>query len=201
MVWKDYVENDLTKDERGGSPIDVKRGPGSDVEVVQDQKPPKIWIQISSDLEKDGWFFGAIGAICATIQYIGYRYFDGANVGAELLQEHIAFNTLALLAIFLLVVRSVLLWKPWMASDRLLAFVRHVAQRTVAFGSVAASVTIGFAFVVALCGSYWHAWKFVQAALYFASLAEVAANPLVEAEMSRAFVPAWAFLIITPFLY
>lgn len=201
MVWKDYVESDLTKEEGGGSRIDVNRGPRSEVEVVQEQKSAKMWLRVSSDLKKDGWFFGAIGAICAAIQYISYRYFDRANVGAELLQEHIAFNTLALLAIFLLVVRSVLLRKPWMASNRLLAFIGHVAQRTVAFGSVAASVTVGFAFVVALCGSHWHAWKFVQAALYFASIAEVAANPLVESEMSLAFVPAWAFVIITPFIY
>ena len=40
--------------------------------------------------ESYGPFFGVVGLICGFVQTVGYRYFDKAEWGSELLQEHIA---------------------------------------------------------------------------------------------------------------
>lgn len=160
------------------------------------------WLRVAADLKKDGPFFGAVGLICGLVQVVGYRYFDKAQWGTELLQEHIAFNSLLLMAMCLWLARGLTAWltKRW-TMPRTTALIDHVAGRAVAFGSVAASVIIGFATSAAIFGAYAHAIKFAQAALYFVAIAEIAANPLRPAELSKGYFLALSMVIVTPFAF
>lgn len=160
------------------------------------------WFRVATDLRKDGPFFGVVGLICGFVQIVGYRYFDKAEWGSELLQEHIAFNSLLLMAMCLWLARGLTEWLPmrW-TMRRTKALIEHVAGRAVAFGSVAASVIIGFAVSAAIFGAYAHAIKFAQAALYFVAIAEVAANPLRQAELSKGYFLALGMVIVTPFAF
>ena len=160
------------------------------------------WLRVATDLRKDCPFFGVVGLICGFVQIVGYRYFDKAQWGSELLQEHIAFDSLSLMAMFLWLTRGL---TEWLAKRRPMrrtkVLIEHVAGRAVAFGSVAASAIIGFAVSATIFGAYAHAIKFAQAALYFAAIAEVSANPLRAAEMSKGYFLALGMVIVTPFKF
>ena len=160
------------------------------------------WLRVAADLKKDGPFFGAVGLICGLVQVVGYRYFDKAQWGADLLQEHIAFNSLLLIAACQWLARGLTAWltKRW-TMRRTTALIDHVAGRAVAFGSVAASVVIGFAISAAIFGAYAHAIKFAQAALYFVAIAEVVANPLQKSELSKVYFLALGMVIVTPYVF
>lgn len=160
------------------------------------------WFRVATDLRKDGPFFGMVGLLCGFVQIVGYRYFDKAEWGSELLQEHIAFNSLLLMAICLWLARGLTEWLTmrW-AMRRTKALIEHVAGRAVVLGSVAGSVIIGFAVSAAIFGAYAHAIKFAQAALYLVAITEVAANPLRPAEWSQGYLPALCMVIVTPFVF
>ncbi len=160
------------------------------------------WFRVAVDLKKDGPFFGMVGLICGFVQVVGYKYFDKADWGSELLQEHIAFNSLLLMAMCLWLARGLMEWLTmhW-TMQRTKVLIEHVAGRAVAFGSVAASVIIGFAISAAIFGAYAHAIKFAQAALYFVGLSEVVANPLRQAELSKGYFLALGMIIVTPFAF
>lgn len=163
---------------------------------------PQPWLRVATDLRKDGPFFSVVGLICGFVQIVGYRYFDKLEWGSELLQEHIAFNSLALMAMLLWLARGLTEWLTmrW-TMRRTKALIEHVAGRAVAFGSVAASVVIGFAASAAIFGAYTHAIKFAQAALYLVAIAEVVANPLRKAELSKGYFLALGIVIVTPFVF
>lgn len=160
------------------------------------------WFRVATDLVDDFPFFCVVGLTCGVVQIVGYRYFDKAEWGSELLQEHIAFNSLLLMTMFLWLARGFTEWltKRW-TMLRAKALIEHVAGRAVAFGSVAASVIIGFAISAAIFEAYAYAIKFVQAALYFLAIAEVAANPLWPTEWSKGYFLALGMVIVTPFAF
>lgn len=143
-------------------------------------------------------FWGAIGILCGLVKVIGvigYRYFNKANWGGELLQEHIAFYPLLMATMFLLIARGLIQWmsKRWeMSYARLLK--AHVGNRTIALASVAASVVLGFAIVLALSGAYAQVWLFFLFFLWLVSLAEIAANPLNRSGQSKTYLAAMTFV-------
>ena len=164
------------------------------------------WFRVTTDLRKDGPFFGVFGLICGFVQIGGYRYFDKAEWGGELLQEHIAFDSLLLITMLLWLARGLTEWLTirWtMSCTKAVILIEHVAGRVVAFGSAAAWSVIGFAVSVAISGAYGYAIIFAVAALYFVAIAEVAANPfpLPQAELSRGYDLAVSMAIVTPFMF
>jgi len=157
------------------------------------------WMLVAKDLRGDFPFFGTVGLICGLVQWVGYHYFDKANWGSELLQEHIAFNSLLLTVMFLWLAKGLverLCTKR--ERPRLKSFVDHLAARAVAFASVAASVIAGFAIAAALCGAFGHAFRFVFFATYFVALAEIAANPFFRPGHSRTYAVAMGIIIGMP---
>jgi hypothetical protein len=108
--------------------------------VVENEKKSQ-WMLAGSDVMKDAPFFVPLGALFGLIQLVSYRYFDQANWGSELLQEHIPFHSLALTIIFLLFAKGVAEWlcaKREMVQTKML--LTHIAGRAIAFASVAASI-------------------------------------------------------------
>lgn len=157
------------------------------------------WMLVAKDLRNDLPFFGTVGLICGLVQWVGYRYFDKANWGSELLQEHVAFNSLLLTVMFLWLAKGLV--ERLCATrerPRLKALVAHVSARAVAFASVAVAVIAGFALAAALCGAFGHAFGFVFFATYFVALAEIAANPFFRPGHSRAYAVAMGIIIGMP---
>ncbi|MEW4396952.1 hypothetical protein ACM7HV_30135 [Pseudomonas paraeruginosa] len=157
------------------------------------------WMLAAKGLRDDLPFFGAVGLICGLIQWVGYQYFDKANFGSELLQEHVAFNSLLLTVMFLWLAKG-LVERLCITKEcpRLKAFVAHVASRAVAFASVAAAVIAGFALAASLRGDFGHAFGFMFFATYFIALAEVAANPFFRPGHSRTYVVSIGIIIGMP---
>lgn len=138
------------------------------------------------DLKGDMPFFGTVGLICGLVQWVGYRYFDKANWGSELLKEHIPFESLLLTVGFLLFAKGLTEWLCTKREcPRLTALVAHVSVRAVAFASVAAAVVAGFALAAALFGAFSYALRFMFFAIYFVALAETAVNPFFLPGYSR----------------
>src|SRR5690554_4310315 len=106
------------------------------------EKPPNTpWLLVSGELRKDAPFFVILGLLCGMVQVVGYRYFDKANWGSELLKEHIAFNSLLLIVIFLWLTKALAEWLyAKREMPRTKALITHISARAVAFASVAASV-------------------------------------------------------------
>lgn len=170
--------------------------------MVTKEKERQPWFRITKDLAKDVPFFGSLGLIFGFIQFMGHRYFDNANLGSELLQEHLAFNSLLLLTMFVWAIKAAVARSPKLSERQTLtALIAHLVTRITAFGSVATSIILGFAASAAIFGAYFHAFKFAQASLYFASVAEIAANPVRLSEVSRGYILALAMVIATPFIF
>ena len=154
----------------------------------------------SGELRKDAPFFVILGLLCGMVQVIGYRYFDKANWGSELLKEHIAFNSLLLIVIFLYVPKVL---AEWLGAKREMpytkALITHLSARAVAFASVAASIVAGFCISAVISGAYFYAAMFLLCCVYFVSLAEMAANPLFG--QSRTYPFAVAVVIGLPFAF
>ncbi|WP_338495692.1 hypothetical protein V5F23_16810 [Pseudomonas sp. WP18] len=157
------------------------------------------WMLVAKDLQGDIPFFGTVGLICGLVQWVGYQYFNKANWGSELLQEHIAFNSLLLTVMFLWLAKG-LVERLCTTREypRLKAFVGHVSARAVAFASVAAAVIAGFALAAALCGAFGHAFGFMFFATYFVALAEIAANPFFRPGHSRTYALSMGIIIGMP---
>lgn len=158
----------------------------------------RSWMLISRDLCKDAPFFTMLGVFSALIQVWGHRY-AGSNWGSELLVEHIPFNSLILLILFLFIARF--LTKGVYAKremPRMKALINHVSQRAVVFASVSASTMAGFtltaAFFQAGCRPIM---MFSWFCIYLVSLGEIAANPLIKGEHSKTFWLAMAIVIGT----
>jgi hypothetical protein len=153
----------------------------------------------AAELTKDLPFFGLIGFICGVIQLVGYEYFRKSEAGTKLLQEHIAFNSMLLIAIFLLVVKG--------PTERLCArsdhpylrkFISHVSARGAAFASVAASTLVGFGLSALLSGQILSAAILIGVAIYFLAITEVVLNPFSPAGWSHAYPLALGIVIGTP---
>ncbi|MGM3277138.1 hypothetical protein [Ralstonia sp. 24A2] len=167
--------------------------------MTQSARAP--WMLAASDLKKDALFFVTVGFICGLIQLLGYRYFDKANWGADLLQEHIAFQSLLLLVAFLWLAKGLTEWTcstRELKLTRVRALIGHIAGRTVAFASVAAFVVAGFAIVTGLSGAYFHAGVFLVFCVYLVSFAEIAANPWLRSGQSRLYRVALVIVICVP---
>jgi len=161
-----------------------------------------MFLQVLPEVKKDGPFFSVVGFVCGLIQYLGYNYFDKAEWGSELLKEHIAFGSIAVLIVFLWLCCVILRWKPtFLGRDYLDQLVTHISERAVAFALVAAFVIIGFGLAALLFKSYGNAVKFLFAGLYFIALAELAANPRIQNDKSTCYWPAFGFVIATPFSF
>src|SRR5690606_11591477 len=144
------------------------------------------WMLAAKELRSDLPFFGSFGLIAGLVQWVAYHYFDKSNVGAKLLQEHIAFRSLVLTVIFLWGAKGLLArLSVTEERPRLSAFVEHVAGRAVAFASVAAAVIAGCAFAALLLGAFGVAIRVLFFAIYFVALAEIAANPFLRSGQSR----------------
>ncbi|WP_159086588.1 MULTISPECIES: hypothetical protein [Burkholderia] len=157
------------------------------------------WMLVAKELKGDLPFFGTVGLICGLVQWVGYRHFDKANWGSELLQEHIAFNSLLLTVMFLWLAKGLVeRLRTTREYLRFTAFVAHVSARAVAFASVAAAVIAGFALAAALCGAFGHALWFMFFATYFVALAEIAANPFFPPGHSRAYAVSMGIIISMP---
>ncbi len=158
------------------------------------------WLLVGGDLRRDAPYFVSLGLVFSITQFAGYDYFGGANLGGDLLQEHLALRSVAISIMFLWAARAVLEWQRGKRKLRYLeAMVANVANRTVGFASVGASIVFGFAIMPAILGAYWHAGMFLLCSFYIACLAEVAANPLLGKGGSRAHDPAFAVLVVIPF--
>lgn len=157
------------------------------------------WMLAAKELKGDLPFFGTVGLICGLVQWVGYRHFDKANWGSDLLQEHVAFNSLLLTVMFLWLARG-LVERLCITREcpRLKAFIAHVSARAVAFASVAAAVIVGFALAATLCGAFGHAFWFMFFATYFVALAESAANPFFRPGHSRTYAASMAIIISMP---
>lgn len=149
------------------------------VEVVLKESRTAPWMLVSCELRKDAPFFVVVGLLCGIVQDVSYRYFDKANWGSDLLQEHIAFNSMLLAVIFLWALKGLLEWQRAKREMKgMQKLVEHVEARTVGFASVGTSVVFGFGIVVAYSGAYMYASISLLFCLYLMSVAEVAANPL-----------------------
>ena len=157
------------------------------------------WMIVAGALRKDAPFFGGVGLFCGILQFVGYRYFDKANWGAELLLEHIPFKSILFSVVFLGVAKGFLEWqrakREMMGLEGLIT---HVAKRTIGFASPAASIVFGFAMASALWGAYWHAGMFLFCCIYLVALAEIAANPLFGKGCSKAYSVAVGVIIAMP---
>ncbi|WP_377102880.1 hypothetical protein [Rugamonas violacea] len=158
--------------------------------------PP--WLLVAPELKKDVVFFATIGMLCGFIQFFGYNYAKKSEFGSELLQEHIAFHSLMLMTMFVLLGRGIQLWRSKRGQQRNSPFIDHVAARAVAFASVAACVIFGFAISAGLVNAIGPAIKFVQAALFFVAIAEAVASPLTREGQSRLYWLALGMVIVTP---
>ena len=158
------------------------------------------WLLVGGDLRKDAPYFASMGFLWGILQYVGYDYFNKANWGEILLLEHVAFHSTAFSILFRWAGRLILEWRgDGFAMAYLRDMVTNVANRAVGFASVAASVLFGFGLVPAITGAFWHAGMFMLCSLYFACLAEVAANPLPGKGDSKIHPVAMGVLIGMPF--
>lgn len=156
---------------------------------------------ITPELKKDWPFFTGLGFFLGCIQKLSYELFDGANAGSDLLSEHIAINSIFMFTLLLwllkgldfFVFRKFSLWS-------LEGTISHVSRRVAALGSVAAMSVVGFAAAAATFGAYFHAAVFFKAAIYLASVTEVAITPATRAHTNWwGFGVALSFVISVPF--
>ena len=139
---------------------------------------------------------------CAVIQLIGYDYFNKADWGTQLLEEHIAFNSLGLMVILLALPWIVLKTKPSRSLyPRLTAIMRHIASRAVAFASEGASVTLGFAVVAIFGGAASHTVTLLLFITFLVALAEFASNLWQEHGPSKSFFYFLGIIIATPICF
>lgn len=146
---------------------------------MRQQKNAALWMHVTTDLRRDTIFFVPLGIFFGFIQLIGHRYANRSNFGTELFQEHIAFNSMAIITIFLWLMKGIAEWWAYKYKKEILqAQIAHVAKRLIALASTAATVTIGFTLIIIVFGDYYAASWSSLFALYCISIAEIAANPL-----------------------
>lgn len=169
------------------------------MEIILKELRTTPWMLVSGELRKDAPFFVTVGMLCGMVQVVGYRYFDKANWGSKLLEEHIAFNSLLLTVMFLWFAKGL---AEWLCAKREMprtkGLIAHISSRAVAFASVAASVVAGFAITAAISSAYFHASMFLLFCAYLVSLAEIAANPLFGVGQSKAYALAMGVVIGLP---
>jgi hypothetical protein len=165
-------------------------------------QPAAVWMKVWPDMKKDIPFFLSIGFACGMTQYLGYNFFDKSNFGTKILEEHIPFTSLMLLTIVVFFGKAAIAYRPKIFGNfNFLHFINHLSERAVAFSSVSAVVIFGFALAVAMFGSLGYSLKFMQASLYFCSLAEVAKNPIAKGGCSKIYPFSWGMVVTTPFLF
>lgn len=166
------------------------------------QQPTGHWCRILPELRKDWPFFGCLGFVLGIIQKFAYDYLDGANVGSDLLQEHIAFNSLLVLTMLVWTIKGIGILPFERPAPWVLKMVTHVETRVLAFGSVAALVTFGFALSALMFGAVRHGAVFLIGAAYFAAVTEAAITPGRKSEMvRRGFIVATTLIWAVPFAF
>ena len=161
-------------------------------------RPPLF--RVSAELRRDGIFFVPFGFCLGLAQILGYRYLAQAELGAALLQEHIAPKSLGLITLLVWALRATAhLLTRGQPGPRLQALITHVATRAVALGSVAATITTGAALSALVFGACLQALVFLVAAAYFAALAEIAITPLRRVDIYRpGMLIAWTLMVMVP---
>lgn len=169
---------------------------------MENQVNTNSWLFIASSVNKCIKSFGLFGLVVGVIHVLGYKFFGQANIGTELLQEHIAFCSLASICAFLLVSKLVIMEFPVLGKKSLVLIVmNYFAATAVGIGSSKACVIFGVAASAVLFGEYSHAAKFVHVGVYFASFAEAAANLARPSGVSICCAYAVAMIIATPFIF
>jgi len=166
--------------------------------------PRHQWVLIEADLRKDAPYYVPAGVLVGFVQWISYRFPRDRNWGSDLLQEHIVFSSLAASILVLAAIRAATQLRaiPRGNAFRLSrTFSLSVSARASTFASVGAAAIFGFALSAVLCGSFWHAFKFAEASIYFASLGEVAANLAIDRPHSKSFECALLIVISMPLLF
>jgi hypothetical protein len=159
-------------------------------------KPTNSWFLAGKSLREDFPFFCGFGLLCGIVQWISYHFFSDADFGTNLLQEHIAFYTIAVSILFLLVAKF-FSERSHIERPKLKKLIAHVSGRTEAFASVAFAVICGFAFSALLFLEWIYTLKFLWFSIYFLAFAEIAANP-VRMGRSKMFFPALGIIIGLP---
>ncbi|MEE9937485.1 MAG: hypothetical protein PIQ35_27380 [Achromobacter xylosoxidans] len=165
------------------------------------------WSRVFAELKKDGPFFGLLGIAIGVAQKYSYDHFDGANWGSELLQEHIAFNSLLILTALVWVLKLLHLMLLHVLPrvrliDRMVHMVAHVESRVMAFGSVATLTTLGFALSALCFGAIQPSFVFVVGATYFSGVTALAVTPARRAEIRRpGFIVAWVLTWAIPLAF
>ncbi|MFJ3465527.1 hypothetical protein [Achromobacter spanius] len=158
--------------------------------------------RILPELRKDWPFFGILGFALGIIQKVAYDLLDGANVGSDLLQEHIAFNSLLVLTMLIWAIKGICILPFGRPAPWIQKIVDHVEARVLAFGSVAALVTFGFALSALMFGAVHHGAVFLIGAAYFAAVTEAAITPGRKSEMfRRGFIVATTLIWAIPFAF
>ena len=168
---------------------------------------PTQWSRVFTEMRKDGLFFGLLGIVLGIVQKYGYDNFGGKNWGSDLLQEHIAFESLVILTglVWLLKLLHLLLLRilPRVESiGRLMHMVAHVELRVMALGSVATLTTLGFALSALCFGAIHPGIVFVVGAAYFSGITAFAVTPARKAEIKRpGFIVAWVLTWAIPLAF
>lgn len=154
-----------------------------------------LWFRAAKEMRKDLWFFGGLGLALGIIQKVGYDHLDGANVGSDLLQEHIPFNTLLSLTMLIWALKGLCLLPRARTIRWVEAMIAQVETRVLAFGSVATLTTFGFALSAFIFGGYPHAVIFLVVGAFFGAVTEVAISPAKKSELHRrGFI--WALTLV-----
>lgn len=165
------------------------------------------WSRVFTELRKDGPFFGLLGISLGIVQKYSYDNFGGANWDSDLLQEHIAFNSLLILTVLVWALKLLHLplprIRPLLGSiDRMVLMVTHVESRIMAFGSVATLTTLGFALSALCFGAIQPALVFLVCAAYFSGVTALAVTPARKAEIKRpGFIVAWVLTWAIPLTF
>lgn len=162
------------------------------------------WVLTEADLRKEAPYYVTVGILVGFVRWISYRLLQGRNWGSDLLQEHIVFNGLAAAIFVLAAIRAATHLRSIPRGNALQlsrTFSLSVSARASTFASVGAAAIFGFAWSAVLCGSFWYAFKFAEASIYFASLGEVAANLAIGRPHSKSFECALLIVISMPLLF
>lgn len=170
--------------------------------IIMSNKAATVWTMAWPDIRRDAPFFLSVGFICGVTQYLGYKFFGKLDLGSKILEEHIAFTSMILLTIAVIFGRAAIECKPKIFCKlKFPDFVNHLSDRAIAFSSVSAVAVFGFALSAAVFGSWGYALKFLQASLYFSSLAEISKNPVTKGNWSKIYPISWGIVVTTPFLF
>lgn len=177
--------------------ISVSDNPHGDVSQF-----PAPWSRVAAELRKDALFFGLLGLVLGLVQKFGYDNLEGANVGSELLEEHIAFKSLVTLSVLVWAIKLLHLLPIARSMRWVAAMVAHVESRIMALGSASTLAIVGFALSALIFGAISHALIFLAGAAYFAGITALAVTPARKhAFKQRGVFIAWTLTWAIPFAF